>query len=59
MPRDKLSADDIRQFADYLRQCTDRQVRGVYEKERKAGRDAYATLAEIEGERRGLLFLDY
>lgn len=36
------------EFRQYLRQCTDRQVRGVYEKERDAGRTDYMRLAEIE-----------
>jgi hypothetical protein len=53
-----ITAADIREFAAYLRNCTDAQVRGVYEKEKAAGRDEYVALAEIEGERRGLLFLD-
>lgn len=49
-----LTAQDIREFTGYLRQCTDKQVRGVYEKEKAANRDEYATLAEIEAERRGI-----
>ena len=53
-----ISAEDIREFSAYLHNCTDAQVRGVYDKEKKAGRDAYAALAEVEGERRGLIFLD-
>lgn len=35
-----ISAQDIREFSGYLRQCTDAQVRGVYQKEKAAGRDA-------------------
>jgi len=53
-----ITADDIREFSSYLRQCTDAQVRGVYDKEKKAGRDEYVALAEVEAERRGLFFLD-
>jgi hypothetical protein len=49
-----LSAQDIREFTAYLRNCTDRQVLGVLEKERSAGRDDYAALAEAEAARRGL-----
>jgi hypothetical protein len=52
-----ITADDIRQFAGYLRNCTDAQVRGVYDKEKTAGRDHYVALAEIEAERRGLFWL--
>ena len=53
-----LTADDIWRFATYLRCCTDKQVRGVYDKERKAGRNCYAALAEVEAQRRGLFFVD-
>jgi len=53
-----LTADDIRNFCGYLRNCTDAQVRGVHEKETKAGRDAYAALAQAEADRRGLFWLD-
>lgn len=53
-----ITADDIREFCGYLRGCTDAQVRGVYEKEKAAGRDEYVALAEMEAERRGLFFLD-
>jgi len=49
-----LAAKDIREFTAYLRNCTDAQVRGVYEKEKAAGRDAYMALAEAEADRRGL-----
>lgn len=51
---DRLSAADIRDFNGYLRNCSDNQVRGVYEKERDAGRDAYAELARTEANRRGI-----
>ena len=50
----RLSADDIRDFAGYLRNCTDAQVQGVYDKERKAGRWAYAELALIEARCRSI-----
>jgi hypothetical protein len=49
-----LSAKDEREFKGYLRQCTDRQVVGVWEKERDAGRTEYRLLAEIEAARRGV-----
>jgi hypothetical protein len=53
-----ISANDIREFCGYLRNCTDAQVRGVYDKEKKAGREEYVALAELEAVRRGLFFLD-
>lgn len=36
------------EFRSYLRQCTDWQVVGVFEKEHAAGRLDYMRLAEIE-----------
>jgi hypothetical protein len=49
-----MDADDMREFRGYLKQCSDRQVQGVYDKEREAGRDDYAELAVAEAERRGI-----
>lgn len=49
-----MTKKDESEFRGYLRQCTDRQVRGVYEKERDAGRTDYMRLAEIEAARRGI-----
>lgn len=49
-----MNAQDMREFRAYLKQCTDNQVRGVYEKERDAGRDDYAELALAEAEARGI-----
>ena len=54
---DSITAQDMREFRGYLKQCTDRQVCGVYEKESEAGREAYAELARAEAEARGI-FLD-
>ena len=50
-----LSARDIREFRGFLRQATDRQVQGIYDKEKSAGRDDYAELAIAEAERRGIV----
>lgn len=50
-----MNARDMREFIGYLRNCTDRQVQGVYDKEREAGRDEYALLAFTELENRGLV----
>lgn len=49
-----LSARDIREFRGFLRNATDRQVQGIYDKEKGAGRDDYAELAVAEAERRGI-----
>ena len=49
-----LSAQDIGEFNSYLRQCTDTQVEGVFQKENAAGREAYAELARLEARRRGI-----
>ena len=48
-----LKIKDI-EFKEYLRHCTNDQVQGVYEKERKAGRMEYAELAKYEGHRRNI-----
>ena len=48
------SAKDIREFRGFLRQASDRQVQGIYDKEKSAGRDEYAELAVAEAERRGI-----
>lgn len=49
-----MTTKDRKEFKEYLRNCTDRQVYGVLEKEKSAGRQDYAELAEAELERRGL-----
>lgn len=49
-----VTATDIREFNSYLQTCTDAQVAGVYEKERLAGRDDYAALAEVAASTRGI-----
>ena len=49
-----LSAKDIREFRGFLRNATDRQVQGIYDKEKGAGRDDYAELAVAEAESRGI-----
>jgi hypothetical protein len=49
-----MSAQDRREFKDYLRNCTANQVYGVRDKEKSAGRADYAELAEDELNRRGL-----
>ena len=49
-----LSDRDYTEFRGYLRNCTDAQVRGVYEKEREAGRTEYRRLAEQEANARGI-----
>lgn len=51
-----MNADDIRDFNTYLKQCTNAQVRGVFEHESTRGGDGdkYAELARTEAERRGI-----
>ena len=49
-----LSARDIREFSSFLRNATDRQVQGIYDKEKRAGRDDYAELAVAEAKRRDI-----
>lgn len=49
-----MNKQDKSEFKQYLHNCTDRQVYGVLEKERSAGREDYAELAEAELARRGL-----
>jgi hypothetical protein len=46
---------DIIEFRGFLRNASDRQVQGIYEKEKHAGRDVYAELAAAEAEHRGIL----
>jgi hypothetical protein len=50
-----MDAKDMREFRLYLKQCTSSQVRGVFDKERRAGREDYAELARAEAEVRGLI----
>lgn len=52
--KNDVSASDLNDFRGYLRQCSDRQVQGVYDKEKSAGRDEYADLAQAEADRRGI-----
>lgn len=49
-----MNQDDRDDFVQYLKACTDNQVRGVFEKEKAAGRDDYAELAKHEAELRGI-----
>jgi hypothetical protein len=49
-----LSARDIREFNGFLRNASDRQIQGIYEKEHRAGRDEYVELTRAEASRRGI-----
>lgn len=50
-----MTKQDREQFKAYLRNCTDVQVQGVYDKERRlGGHSAYVRLALAEAARRGL-----
>lgn len=46
---------DKREFIAYLRQCTDSQVQGCYEKEKAAKRQKYANLCRLELAKRNML----
>lgn len=50
-----MTTQDRREFTAYLRACTNRQVRGVLEKETGGRREAYANLAREELARRNLM----
>jgi hypothetical protein len=43
-----MNTDDLCNFRGYLKNCTDAQVYGVYEKESKAKRKNYVELAVME-----------
>jgi hypothetical protein len=49
-----VSAQDLREFRGFLGNASDAQVQGIYEKEKRAGRDVYAELAVAEAADRGL-----
>lgn len=49
-----MTKKDADEFILYLRQCTDQQVQGVYEKENGAGRHDYAGLARLEAAKRNI-----
>jgi len=49
-----MTKQERSEFRGYLRQCTDRQVYGVLEKERNANRETEIELATAELDRRGL-----
>jgi hypothetical protein len=53
------TARDLREFRGFLRNATDRQVQGIYDKEKSAGRDDYAELAVAEAESRGIVLDDH
>lgn len=48
------TAKDLREFREFLRNATDRQLQGIYDKEYAAGRDEYVVLTEAEAERRSV-----
>lgn len=49
-----MTRKDKTEFEGYLRNCTDKQVQGVYDREKEARRMDYAALAVSEAERRGI-----
>jgi hypothetical protein len=49
-----MTDDEIEDFSEYLRNCTNAQVLNIHDEEGRAGRDGYATLARNEAIARGL-----
>lgn len=52
------TARDLREFRGFLRNATDRQLKGIYIKELRAVRHAYAELVVDEADRRGVGLLE-
>lgn len=52
--KNPMNAKDKKEFRAYLKNCTDAQVKGVYEKENSAGRNDYAKLAIAEAKQRSI-----
>lgn len=50
----KISKEDREDFAAYLRNSTNGQLQGVYDKEKAANRHVYANLAVAEAQRRNI-----
>lgn len=55
----RMTKRDKAQFELYLRQCTDDQVKGVYERECVARRFGYANLARYEAAQRCIALADH
>jgi hypothetical protein len=49
-----MEPEEIEDFSEYLRNCTDRQVLNIHEEEGRAGREGYAALARNEAIARGM-----
>lgn len=49
-----MTKQDKEEFTAYLAACTDKQLEGVLEKEKGAGRMEYAGLVKDEMKRRGI-----
>lgn len=49
-----MTDKDRKEFVAYLRACTDNQIVGVYEKERRGHRSEYVFLVQLEAQRRGV-----
>lgn len=52
--KQRLNAQEVSEFRQYLRQCTDNQVRGVFEHESKNNHPQEIELARDEAARRGI-----
>ncbi len=49
-----VSARDIWEFSGFLRNASDRQLQGIFDKEKRAGRDEYVEATRDEAGRRGV-----
>lgn len=49
-----MTTQERQNFKAYLRNCTNNQVQGVYDKEKAAGREEEMELAVDEADRRGI-----
>lgn len=54
MSDDIVTAADVREFVGFLRQATNAQVQGIFDKEFTAGRSTYIELARLEAAARGI-----
>lgn len=51
---EKSITEEMDEFSEYLKKCTNSQVREVYFKERNANRRHFAILARAEADKRGV-----
>lgn len=54
MSEQVLTAQNIRSFSAFLDNASDKQLQGIYDRERAAGRAAYVELVKNEARSRGV-----